>query len=201
MRRLILILIFLPLSLPAFSQKSGKYIQYIEQLKSGTQSDKNDKTVLKLLNDFYEQALQGEDPVLSPEISKQIQKLYSDKGSKNMQILNMFLAYQDYISSSASGQKQPDPGFQVNLMDDLEKEVTTVYGNIPIIIEIYKAEALKANGQRMEAADVVASSLGKFPDSIALKVYKYLNSKDEAIKEDLIKNHANRWMVQSFAIQ
>jgi len=201
MRRLILILIFLPLSLPAFSQKSGKYIHYIEQLKSGTQSDKNDKTVLKLLNDFYEQVLQSDNGELNQNTLRTIQELYADHDAKNLQILSMFLAYQEHISESFGAGSEPDTTFQLNLLNDLESELDTVYGNIPVIVKIYKAEALNSAGQNQEYGELLRQSLIEFPNSVPLKVYSYLDTKDEKLKIDLIKNHSNHWMVQQFQIK
>lgn len=197
-----LILLFLLLfSINAFSQKSDEYAKFIEQLNADTKTDKNDKTVLNLLNDFYEQALQSDKGELNPDIPERIQKIYSDKNAKNVQILNMFLVYQEHISQTSAAGKQPDPNFQINLMTDLETELKNVYGNIPVIISIYKAEALNSNGQTKESFETVSESLEKFPNSVPLKVYKYLDTKDEKIKQDLVKNHSNHWMVQQFGIE
>ena len=200
MKNLNLIFIFF-LSINVFSQEGGDYTKFIEQLKTDTRSDKSDKAVLNLLNDFYEQALQSEKGELNPNISDRIQKLYADKNSKNMQILNMFLVYQEHISQTAAVGKKPDSNFQVNLMNSLETEVKNVYGDVPVIIEIYKAEALNSNGQTKESAEIISKNIEKFPNSIPLKVYRYLDNKDENIKQDLIKNHSNHWMVQQFEIK
>jgi hypothetical protein len=200
MKNLILTLVIF-FSLNAFSQKSVEYVQFIDQLKTDATIDKNDKTVLNLLNDFYEQALQSDKGELNSDISERIQKLQTDKKAKNLQILNMFLVYQNHVSQTAAIGKQPDPNFQVNLMDDLEKEFKNVYGNVPVLIEIYKAEALNSNGQAKESAELIVKSLEKFPNSIPLKVYKYLDTKDENIKQDLVKNHSKHWMVLLFEIE
>ncbi|MRM83904.1 hypothetical protein [Riemerella anatipestifer] len=197
----LLLVFFIFLSINIFSQKSEEYKQFIQQLKNDTKTDKNDKSVLKLLNDFYEQALQSEKGELNPDILDRIQKIYADKNSKNLQILNMFLMYQDHITKTAAVGKQPDSKFQVDLMDDLEAEIKSVYGECPVIIDIYKAEALNSNGQAKESAEIISKSLEKFPNSVPLKVYKYLDTKDEKIKQDLIRNHSRHWMVQQFEIK
>lgn len=200
MKNLILFILFF-LSINIYSQRSEEYTKLIEQLKANAQVDKNDKTVFNILDDFYDQVLQSESGELKADIPERIQKIFSDKNAKNIQILKMFLVYQEHISQTAAAGKQPDPNFQVNLMTDLESEVKSVYGKVPVIIEIYKAEALNSNGQAKESAEMVSRSLEKFPDSIPLKIYKYLNTKDEKIKKDLITNHANHWMVQQFEIK
>ncbi|MBU4539191.1 MAG: hypothetical protein L6264_04975 [Weeksellaceae bacterium] len=194
-------IILLFLSINVFSQKSDEYLKFIKQLKENTTTDTKDKTVLNLLNDFYEQALQSDKGELNPDITQRIKKLYEDKNTKNLQILNMFLTYQEHINQTAAAGKHPDSNFQVNLMTDLESEVKNIYGTVPVIVEIFKAEALNSNGQTKESAEIISKSLIKFPDSIPLKVYQYLDTKDEKIKEDLIKNHSNHWMIQQFGIK
>lgn len=197
----ILLLFSLIISINAFSQKSEDYEKFIEQIKKDSKIDKTDKTVYNLLNDFYEQALQSDKGELNQDISQRIQNLYSDKKAKNLHILTMFLTYQNHITETSSDGKQPNPNFQINLVDDLEGELKDTYGNVPIIIIIYKAEALNSNGKTKESAELIATSLIQYPNSIPLKVYKYLDTKDEKIKVDLVKNHSNHWMVQQFEIK
>lgn len=200
MKKLILI-VFVLISFQSFSQQTEEYKAFIEQIKKDSKTDKNDKTVYNLLNDFYEQALQSDNGELKPEIAQRIQNLYADKNAKNIQILSMFLAYQEHVSQPSALGKPSDSDFQINLMSDLEREIKNTYGNIPVIIKIYKAEALNSNGQINEAAELISTSLIEFPNSVPLKVYKYLDSKDEKIKADLIKNHSTHWMVQQFGIK
>jgi hypothetical protein len=118
-----------------------------------------------------------------------------------MHLLTLFLTYQNHISETASAGKQADPNFQINLITDLEIELKSTFGNVPLIITIYKAEALDANNQSKESAELISKSLIKYPNSIPLKVYNYVNTKDEKIKQDLIKNHSTHWMVQQFGIK
>lgn len=194
-------IILILLSTNSFAQKSDGYLNLIKELKKETKVDKSDKTVYDLLNNIYEEMLQSEPGVLKPETIDKVQNFYSDNNSKNKHIFNMFFAYQNHITETAAVGKEPNSKFQVDLMSDLEEEINNVYGAVPIIILIYKAEALNSNGQTKESADLISSSLAIFPDSIPLKVYKYLDTKDEKIKLDLIKNHSNHWMVQQFQIK
>lgn len=194
-------IILILLSTNSFAQKSDGYLNLINALKKETKVDKSDKTVYDLLNNIYEEMLQSEPGVLKPETIDKVQNFYSDNNSKNKHIFNMFFAYQNHITETAAVGKEPNSKFQVDLMSDLEEEINNVYGDVPIIILIYKAEALNSNGQTKESADLISSSLAIFPDSIPLKVYKYLDTKDEKIKLDLIKNHSNHWMVQQFQIK
>ena len=192
---------FIIISSTLFSQKSEVYLKFIKELKKDSEIDKTDKVVYNLLNSFYEETLQSDAGEMTPRTAEKIQNFYSDKNSKNKQILNMFLAYQNHISETAAVGKQPNSKFQVDLMTDLEEEIKNIYGDVPAIILIYKAEALNSDGQSEESAKLINSSLNNFPNSIPLKVYKYLDTKDEKIKEDLTKNHSKHWMVQQFGIK
>ena len=113
----------------------------------------------------------------------------------------MFLIYQDHVAQMADAGQQTDANFQVNLMTDLENETQTIFGTVPVIIEIYRAEALASNGQQKEYADLIAKSLQQFPDSIPFKVYQYMETKDSKLREDLLKNHPKHWMVIRFEIK
>ncbi len=200
MKRLTLLFILL-FSVNLFSQNSQDYKTFIEQIKKDSKSDKTDKTVYNLLNDFYEQALQSDQGELNKEISERIQNLYSNTQAKNLHVLTMFLTYQNHISETAALGKQPDLDFQINLLNDLETEVQKTYGSIPLIINIFKAEALNSGGKTNESAELISKTLIKNPNSIPLKVYKYLDTKDEQIKKDLVDNHSNHWMVKQFGIK
>ena len=197
----IIFIVLIFLSTNSFAQKSDEYLNFIKELKKETKIDQSDKTVFEILNNFYEEILQSETGEMKPETINKIQSFYSDNNSKNKHIINMFFAYQNHITETAAVGKQPNSKFQVDLICDLEEEIKNVYGNVPIIVLIYKAEALNSNGQTKEAASLISKSLNIFPSSIPLKVYKYLDSKDEKIKLDLIKNHSNHWMVQQFQIK
>ena len=72
---------------------------------------------------------------------------------------------------------------------------------MPLIVIIYKAEALQANNQSKESAELISKSLVKYPSSIPLKIFNYENTKDVKIKQDLSKNHSTHWMVQQFEIK
>lgn len=197
----IIFILLLFLSINSFAQKSNEYLDFIKELKKETKIDKSDKTVYNLLNSFYEEGLQSDEGEMKQETVNKIQSFYSDKNSKNKHILSMFLAYQDHISETVAIGKQPNLKFQIDLIEDLEKEAFLVYGKIPVIILIYKVETLNSRGQSKESTELINESLNNFPNSIPLKVYKYLNSNDEKIKQDLIKNHSKHWMVQQFQIK
>jgi hypothetical protein len=70
-----------------------------------------------------------------------------------------------------------------------------------VIIYIYKYEALDSGNKKDEAKAAALQGLKEYPDSVPLKVYTYLTTKDDKIKNDLIKNHPNHWMVKQFGIQ
>ena len=200
MKRLCLIILAL-ISIPAFAQQDEAYKNYIHQAKSETKIDSEDKAVFNLLEEFYLQGLQSESGEVSPDIPKKTDKLYNNSETKNRHLLVMFVVYQNYISETAAVGKTPDSKFQVALMRDLENEFKTIYNKVPAIIYIYKAEALSSDGQDEESSKTLESGLLAYPDSVPLKVYKYMSSRNEALKKDLVKNHSNHWMVKQFEIQ
>jgi hypothetical protein len=109
--------------------------------------------------------------------------------------------YQEYISQTAAQGKKPNAEYQLASINLLEAEMDSVYKRVPLIVYIYKVEALQGARRNDEAESLIDAGLKKEPASIPLKVYKYLHSKDESIRKDLVENHSAHWMVQQFGIK
>ncbi|MCS3867703.1 hypothetical protein J3D55_000619 [Chryseobacterium ginsenosidimutans] len=200
MKKLVLLFLFF-LGIHAFSQTAAAAKEVFEKIKKESQIDGNDKTIYNLLDEFYDKNLQAENDEMTPETIERIQKLASDSTTKNIHILILFLMYQQHISQTAAVGKKPNPDFQIATMKLLEDETKSVYGKIPAIVYIYKYEALDSGEKKDEAKAVAIQGLKEYPDSVPLKVYSYMTTKDESIKNDLIKNHPNHWMVKQFEIK
>lgn len=199
MKKFVLIF-FMIINLSLYAQKASIKDIYPD-LRKKSQIDKSDKTIYNLLTTFYEKNLQADQEEMTPEDIQQIEKLVSDPNTKNLHILMLFLMYQQHISKTAAVGKEPDADFQIETINILENETKDIFGKIPAIIYIYKAEALESGHKKEESQNTVAQGLKEYPDSIPLKVYSYLNTKDTTIKNDLIKNHSKHWMVQQFEIK
>lgn len=200
MKNLILAMLFC-FSVNTFAQSNPPIKETFQKIKSQSKIDSHDKMVFNLMDEFYQKSLQAESDEMTPETIQKIEKLASDPNTKNLHILMLFLIYQQYLSQKVMEKKAPDPKFQVEVMTLLENEVRDVYGKVPAIVYIFKAEALDSDQKKEEVKTTVANGLKEYPDSVPLKVYSYLNTKDEALRNDLIKNHANHWMVQQFDIK
>lgn len=195
------LLLFLFINLSLFAQSKESVQDIYQELKQQSKIDKSDKTVYNLLSDFYEKSLQADEEIITSEDIQQIEKLLSDPNTKNLHILTLFLMYQQHISQTAAVGKESDPNFQIEIMNILESETKDVFGKIPAIIYIYKAEALESGKRNEDSQNTVAQGLKEYPDSIPLKVYSYLNTHDNILKNDLVKNHSKHWMVQQFEIK
>jgi len=193
-----LTIIILLISFNSFAQPNESRIN---QLRGETKIDNQDKAVFNLLDEFYFQALQSDLGELSPTTGGKIEKLYQNKKTKNRHLLIMFMAYQDHISQTSAVGKRPNTKFQVELITDLAYEFKNIFNKIPALIYVYKFEALDTSGKNEESAKVIDEGLTEYPDSVPLKVYKFLISKDADIKTDLINNHSNHWMVKQFEIK
>ncbi len=200
MKKLLLIF-FIIINLSLYAQNKPSIKDIYPELKKQSQIDKSDQTIYNLLTTFYEKNLQADQEEMTPEDIQQIERLVSDPNTKNLHILMLFLMYQQHISKTAAVGKEPDADFQIDTMNILESETKEIFGKVPAIIYIYKAEALESGHKKEESQNTVAQGLKEYPDSIPLKVYAYLNTHDATIKNDLIKNHSKHWMVQQFEIK
>lgn len=200
MKQLIFIfLLFAGLNIPAQTAAAAKEV--FEKIKKESKIDGSDKAVYHLLEEFYAENLQAENDEMSDETIEKTQKLASDPDTKNLHILMLFLMYQQHISQTAAVGKKPNPEFQMATMRLLEDEIRSIYGKTPAIIYVYQYEALSAANKKEEAKATAFQGLKEYPDSVPLKVYTYLSTNDEAIKNDLLKNHSNHWMVKQFGIK
>lgn len=200
MKNLVLIL-FIFTNLNLFAQNNPSVKDIYPEIKKQSKIDKSDKTVYNLLTTFYEKNLQADQEEMTPEDIQQIERLVTDPNTKNLHILMLFLMYQQHISKTAAVGKKTDPDFQIETMNILESETKEIFGKVPAIIYIYKAEALESGNRKEDSQNTITQGLKEYPDSVPLKVYSYLNTKDSTIKNDLIKNHAKHWMVRQFDIK
>lgn len=200
MKKTVLLLFFL-LSIHVFSQTAAAAKEVFEKIKKESKTDGNDTTIYNLLDKFYKQSLQADTDEVKPETIEKVQKLASDPSTKNIHLLMLFLMYQQHISQTAAARKKADPEFQTEMIELLKDETKSVYGTLPAIIYIYEYEALERAGKTEEAKMAVSEGLKMYPDSVPLKVYSYINTKDEALKNDLVTNHSGHWMVKQFQIK
>ncbi|GEN72122.1 hypothetical protein [Chryseobacterium lathyri] len=200
MKKLMLIVIFC-ISLNTFAQSGNQVKDIFLKIKQESKIDRNDKAVYDLLDEFYTKSLQAENDEMTPETVQKIEKMASNPDTKNLHILLLFLMYQQHLSRTSMVGKTPDTEFQIEAIKLLENETKDIYGKIPAIIYIYKFEALDGGGKKEDAKVTVDQGLKEYPDSVPLKVYRYLNTKDEVLRNDLVKNHPNHWMVLQFGIK
>ncbi|WP_099765142.1 hypothetical protein [Chryseobacterium sp. 52] len=200
MKKLILAFFFC-IGLNVSAQSGAQVKDLFQKIKEEAKIDKNDRTVYEVLDEFYNKNLQAENDEITSETVQRIEKLASDPNTKNLHILILFLMYQQHISRTSMAGKKPDTEFQTETMKLLENETSEVYGKVPAIIYIYNFEALSGGGKKNEAKTVLDQGLKEYPDSVPLKVYRYLDTKDEALKNDLVKNHSHHWMVQQYEIK
>ncbi|WP_294202216.1 hypothetical protein [Chryseobacterium sp. sg2396] len=195
----LLFLFFTGLNIPAQTAAAAKEV--FEKIKKESKIDGTDKTIYNILDGFYIKTLQAENDEMSPETIEKIQGLAANPETKNLHILMLFLMYQQHISQTEAAGKKPNPEFQMATLKLLEDEIQSVYGKVPALIYIYNYEALESGNRKEEAKAIALQGLKEYPDSVPLKVYVYLNTHDETIKNDLLKNHANHWMVKQFEIK
>ncbi len=192
---LILLLAISFLSSKAQSANEG-YRKTMADIKFKSKIDKNDKVALQLITAFYNEVLQSDKGELENTTMEGVANFMKADDSKNKHLLSILLMYQQHIAQTAAKGLQPNAEFQVEAMNTLEKEFQDLYGVIPTIIYIYKSEALSSAGKFVEAKAHVKKGLAAYPKSIPLKVYFYKDTKDNVIKNELITNHANHWLVK-----
>lgn len=94
--------------------------------------------------------------------------------------------------------ENPDYNFLVDLVIAMKNEYHFVYKKEPVMITILHAEMLQSAGKKDESKEVVAKGFKAHPESIPLQVYTAINTNNDKLKAELVKNHPNHWMVIQF---
>jgi hypothetical protein len=195
LKKLLSIILVLTCFLAKAQTINEVYLKTFDDLKSKSTVDKNDKASLEIINDFYFDVLQSDKGELGSSTINKLQKFMASPNAKNKYLVEIFLMYLQHISETAAKNLKTNADFQVAAMKKLKIDFQELYGLTPPIIFIYGSEALE-NAQRIEEAKKeVVDGLNIYPNSIPLKVYHYLGTKNEEIKKDLITNHPNHWLV------
>lgn len=173
----------------------------IVESKNLNQVDSKDLTMKNTFDQFYNEVLQNDNGQISEELLDKITLLVENPNTKNMQIMNLLLVFQDYINEVSENQSTLNPEFQLKIVNAIEKEFIDLKQEVPALIYVYKIEALQTNDMFDESDKLIEISLKKFPNSIPIKAYKYLATEDENVKNDLVKNHSNHWFVKQLDIK
>lgn len=198
------LLFFMSLSSLSFSQTQifDSLTIELNEYKLTHPTDTKDKRIFNLLKNLYKENLQ-----LNTGLSKATAKEYNDiKNSEkvlNKSIFFLFNKYQDHITETAMIGNSTNPDFQIAVMNLLASECMETYKEIPAIVLVYMGEALLSANMIEKATKHFILSLKSYPDSIPIKVYLVLlDSKNKkALKQQLIKNHSNHWMVKQLILK
>lgn len=162
--------------------------------------DPKDLTMKNIFDQFYNEVLQNDSGQISEDLLNKIALMVESPSTKNMQIMNLLLVFQDYINDVSENPAALNPEFQLKIVNAIENEFIILKQDIPALVYVYKIEALQTNDKFDESDKLIEVSLQKFPNSVPIKTYKYLATEDENVKNDLVKNHSNHWFVKQLDI-
>lgn len=194
-----LLIAFLIFSIPTFSiaQENSGIKEMINTLTKNAIRDSTDKTVYLLMDELFQEILQADNLNISQETIAKLDKIAKSDQAKNKHLLTLFLLYQNFTEQSVrTGQSNRQ--IQLEILHTLSDEYSNLYNQIPVIIYIYLVESYKANKQNEEVAKTLQVSRKLYPDAIPLKVYQFMETKDETLKADILKNHKDHWLVKQF---
>lgn len=201
--KIVFFLVFFLFGLTAIAQ-NDTLIQQVKtdllEFKKKQSIDASDNIVRSLLNDLYEETLQSDNGTCSQTTLRRFQLISSDSSFVNGSILFLFNKYQAYITESSLNENAKSPQFQLDLIKLLADECVLIYEEIPTIVVVYMAESLMASGYIQKTINHIDYALQLYPNSIPLKVYKYLLNPDEYtyLKKQLLREHPNHWMVKEY---
>ena len=163
--------------------------------------DAKDLTMKNLFDQFYNEVLQDESGQISEDLLNKITVMVESPSTKNMQLMNLLLVFQDYINEVSENPSSLNSEFQLKIVEAMENEFINLKQDVPVIIYVYKIEALQTNEKFDESDKLIEVALKKFPNSVPIKAYKFLATEDENVKNDLIKNHSNHWFVKQLDLK
>ena len=163
--------------------------------------DAKDLTMKNLFDQFYNEVLQDESGQISEDLLNKITVMVESLSTKNMQLMNLLLVFQDYINEVSENPSSLNSEFQLKIVEAMENEFINLKQDVPAIIYVYKIEALQTNEKFDESDKLIEVALKKFPNSVPIKAYKFLATEDENVKNDLIKNDTNHWFVKQLDLK
>lgn len=173
----------------------------IVESKNTNPVDAKDLTMKNLFDQFYNEVLQDESGQISEDLLNKITVMVESLSTKNMQLMNLLLVFQDYINEVSENPSSLNSEFQLKIVEAMENEFINLKQDVPAIIYVYKIEALQTNEKFDESDKLIEVALKKFPNSVPIKAYKFLATEDENVKNDLIKNHSNHWFVKQLDLK
>ncbi|RRJ91313.1 hypothetical protein EG240_06475 [Paenimyroides tangerinum] len=173
----------------------------IVESKNTNPVDAKDLTMKNLFDQFYNEVLQDESGQISEDLLNKITVMVESLSTKNMQLMNLLLVFQDYINEVSENPSSLNSEFQLKIVEAMENEFINLKQDVPVIIYVYKIEALQTNEKFDESDKLIEVALKKFPNSVPIKAYKFLATEDENVKNDLIKNHPNHWFVKQLDLK
>ena len=201
MKQILILLLTLSFFIGKAQNTTTDFSSIAADIKSKSKIDKNDKVALELVTSFYDEVLQADKSDLKSSTINAVQNFMKADDSKNKHLVTLVLMYQQHIAENTAKGFVPNAEFQLQIMNVLEQEFQDLYGITPALIYIYKTEALHSAEKFEVAKETIKKGLSIYPTSIPLKVYSYLATKDNIIKNDLITNHPNHWFVQKRGIK
>ncbi len=180
-----------PYTFSCFTSPSGNGLKILVKVNS---SQENHKEAFLILQKYYEELLQ----------------LPIDKSGKDITRL-CFVSYDTDLYLNENAEIYPvistedirpymGQSKEVFTTEPINNDYLAVYEHCIRFTE-KKESYINSNGQTKESAELIDSSLKTFPNSVPLKVYKYLDTKNDQIKQDLVRNHSNHWMIHQFGIK
>jgi hypothetical protein len=173
-----------------------QYYKEFETIKSGVSINGNDRRFYELLDDMYDDVLQADDGELSKDTEQNLMLLATEPDAANKHLLYLLAGYQAFLEGNHN-----DGAAQLQMIEKLRDETHDTYGQVPVLLDVYKGEALVSAGKTADALTFFRTSLQKYPNSIPLKVYVAIYSKDKKLQKQLATDHPNHWLVKKLVIR
>jgi len=169
-------------------------------VKNRTKVVPTDKSILALLDAFYEETLQADEMHPQEETMKKYLRYQTETTLANRHIALLFDNYQALITETSAKGKKPPNSIAIPLVQKLGDECKALYNSIPVIVCIYIGEALQTAEMTEEARKHFKMSLELYPNSIPLQIYNYRYEQDPVKKNEqlleLKKKYPKHWMVK-----
>lgn len=172
----------------------------ITESKNIYATDASNLEMNQLFNEFYEAVLQSELGEIKEDLVNKITTLVENPETKNMHLMSLFLILQNYLDEVNENADIINTEFQLKIVSQLENEFIALKQEVPVLIYVYKIEALQSNEMYTEADFVTENAFKKFPNSVPIKVFQYLATNNDSIKKDLLENNKNHWFVKQLEL-
>lgn len=149
---------------------------FVVDSKSSSKIDPKDLTVKKIYDSFYNEILQSKSGELSEEFATDLNIVIENSETKNIHLLSILFLFLEFVFQASENLASINSEIELKLIEKMETEFLALNQEIPVLVYIYKIQALHKSENFDEAdkiTDIAYEKFIKFDIFKSFSVFSY----------------------------